>query len=160
MNKFTFFWHGPLSQWAQSPFKDQNGNSYNCCEQYMMAEKARIFGDNESLKKIMSTISPKDQKSLGRKVKGFNEKIWNTYSTLVVYEGNLLKFSQNPEFREELIKTQDTILVEASPYDKIWGISLREDDPRALNMETWQGENRLGFILTKIRDNIINKNLH
>ena len=62
--RFLFFWgHTPpadghvnescLSQWWMCRFS-AGGVEYNCAEQYMMAEKARIFGDNEMLEKIMA----------------------------------------------------------------------------------------------------------
>lgn len=159
-NRFTLFWDGPFSQWDRSPFIALDGLMYNCCEQYMMANKALLFKDEESFKKIMSTTNPREQKSLGRQVKNFVPLIWDTYSTMVVYDGNLLKFSQNEKHRQALLDTGDTILVEASPYDPIWGIKLREDDPAAKDMEAWQGENRLGFILTKVREVIRDEMAH
>lgn len=36
--------------------------------------------------------------------------------------------------------------------DRIWGIGLSKDDRRALNKETWKGQNLLGYILTRLRD--------
>jgi len=152
--KYTFFWNGPFSQWSKSPFMDLHGILYNTAEQYMMAQKAILFRDMETYLEIMKTTQPRDQKSLGRKVKNFNEKVWNVYSTMIVLDGNLLKFSQNKKHQDALLATGDSILVEASPYDKIWGISLAEEDPRALTMATWQGENRLGFVLTHVRETI------
>lgn len=151
--KFTFFWQDKyLTQWSTSPFADLSGLMYNCAEQYMMAQKALLFSDGETFKKIMSTTSPREQKDLGRQVKNFNQTIWDTYSTMIVYDANLLKFSQNEKHRETLLNTGDTILVEASPYDRVWGIGLRKEDPRANDMSTWQGQNRLGFILTRCRE--------
>lgn len=159
--KYTFFWQDKyFNQWSSCMFMDVEGIVYNCPEQYMMAQKALLFNDRETYAKIMSSNSPRDQKAMGRLVANFNQKIWDTYSTMIVYDGNLLKFSQNTKFREKLIETKGTILVEASPYDRIWGIGLKEDDPRALNMKTWQGENRLGFVLTKVRDTIISELAH
>jgi len=150
--KYTFFWNGPFSQWDASPFMDLNGLMYNCCEQAMMAHKAMTFKDEESFKKIMATTSPREQKALGRKVKNFNPKVWDVMSSLIVYDMNLLKFSQNKKHQEALLKTGDTILVEASPYDKIWGVSMSEDDSRINDMSQWKGQNRLGFILTRVRE--------
>jgi len=159
-NKFTFFWKGPISQWSKSPFMALDGLMYNCAEQAMMAQKALLFKDEETFKKIMATTSPKEQKALGRQVKNFNQLIWNTMSSLIVYDLNLLKFSQNEKHRQALLDTGDTILVEASPVDKIWGIGMSEDNPECQYMSQWQGENRLGFILTHVREVIKDEMVH
>src|SRR5579883_1488555 len=45
--QFTFFWHGPFSQWHGCTFR-VDGVAYNCAEQYMMAQKAVLFGDEEA----------------------------------------------------------------------------------------------------------------
>ena len=152
--KYTFFWNGPFSQWDASPFMDLTGLMYNCCEQAMMAHKAMTFKDEESFKKIMGTTSPREQKALGRKVKNFNPKVWDVMSSLIVYDMNLLKFSQNKKHQEALLKTGDTILVEASPYDVIWGIGLGVDDPKAKDRSQWRGTNWLGEAIMKVRDEL------
>ena len=50
--------------------------------------------------------------------------------------------------------TTGTTLVEASPYDKIWGIGLKSTSPLAQNRSTWKGTNLLGKILTEVRDEL------
>ncbi len=152
--KFTFFWAGPFSQWATSVFKI-DGVTYSSAEQYMMAEKARFFGDEETVKKIMQTAIPYEQKKLGRQVKNFNKNKWKAVARDVVYKGNVAKFSQNPHLKEKLMETKGTTLVEASPHDELWGIGLREDDPRAQNRSQWQGRNWLGEVITKVREKFI-----
>lgn len=117
----------------------------------MMAEKARLFEDSKTLKKILSTNSPKEQKSLGREVKNFNVQKWESKAKEIVLNGNLAKFRQDKKLRQLLLDTGDSILVEASPYDKIWGIGLTEDDKRAKSKSTWQGKNWLGYILTEVK---------
>ena len=67
---------------------------------------------------------------------------------------NLLKFSQNQNFKDFLLSTGDKILVEASPYDRIWGIGMLETDNRAENPLLWNGENLLGFALMEVRDQL------
>jgi len=151
--RFTFFWQGPFSQWYPSRF-EVDGVTYSHAEQYMMAEKARLFGDGEVLRMILSAKTPKEQKAMGRKVRGFDESLWNSMAKEIVKRGNIAKFSQNPDLLEKLLSTDGTTLVEASPYDTIWGIGLRADDPLAEDRATWRGSNWLGEILTEVREEL------
>lgn len=151
--KFTFFWGGPFSQWWDSPFT-ADGVKYSCAEQYMMAGKATMFEDYETLAAIMKTGSPREQKALGRQVKNFDDEQWRMHARDVVFRGNILKFSQDTELKNILLETVGTTLVEASPHDKLWGIGLGEDDPLAHNRATWQGENWLGEVLNKVRSSL------
>jgi ribA/ribD-fused uncharacterized protein len=139
-----------------------DGVFYNCCEQYMMAEKARLFGDQEALEQIMATSEPKEQKAWGRKVQGFVKEEWERieengkpFCWNAVYKANYHKFTQNKGLRHELFSTAGTTLVEASPYDDVWGIKLGEEDPRALDRSQWQGTNWLGEVLTQLREDLM-----
>ena len=85
---FVFFWgskphtgisNAIFSQWYMRDFKDENNVTYNCCEQYMMSHKALLFKDQEIYDEIMSSNDPAEIKTLGRKVKNFDEKIWNEH---------------------------------------------------------------------------------
>jgi ribA/ribD-fused uncharacterized protein len=153
--KFTFFWHGPFSQWYMSDFV-VNGIKYNCAEQYMMCGKARLFEDWNSFGQILQLTSPKQMKILGRGIRGFDKSHWEIYAKEIVYDGNKAKFEQNRSLHDQLMATEGSTLVEASPYDSIWGIGLSEKDPRALNRAEWLGTNWLGEILTKLREDLIN----
>ena len=153
---FTFFWGGEFSQWYPSEFTI-NGVSYSCCEQYMMAQKALMFGDQETFEKVMKTKSPKEQKALGRLVKNFDKDVWEAKCKDIVYEANYAKFTQDKDLYDVLLSTEGTELVEASPEDKIWGIGLSEFDPRIMNKANWLGTNWLGEILTKLREDLMNQ---
>ena len=158
---FVFFWghtdrkedvnKSCLSQWYMCSFVVDNV-SYNCAEQFMMAEKARIFGDDDTWQQIMASYDPMTIKKLGRKVRNFNAYVWKKNCQQIVKRGNLAKFSQNQKLLEYLLGTGDKILVEASPKDTIWGIGLAEDASEASNPRLWQGENLLGFTLMEVRD--------
>jgi len=152
--KFFFFYRHPLGQWNKKSF-DVNKIKYNCAEQYMMAQKALIFGDFEIHKKIMEEESPKIQRILGRKVKGFNQELWNEKATDIVFQGNYAKFTQNEELKEILLSTKGSTLVEASPTDFIWGIKIGENDERRFYRHLWKGQNLLGEILMKVRQYIL-----
>lgn len=161
-SKILFFFrqhaeNGCLSQWHEgNPFQDESGVVYYTAEHFMMAEKARLFGDKASLEKILSTHSPSSIKKLGREIRGFDSGIWNEKKYEIVLKGNLLKFSdQNIGLKNFLLRTGNRILAEASPYDTIWGIGLSEDSPEAMNPENWKGENLLGFILMEVRDKLM-----
>ena len=157
--KFTFFWketeeNGIFSNWYRLSFTI-DGVEYNCTEQHMMAGKAKLFGDTKTLAKIMKETSPRALKKLGKEVKPYDDGKWKAVSRNVVYEGNYGKFSQNAEAKELLIATVGTTLVEASPYDQLWGIGLKGDHKLAQDRATWQGTNWLGQVLTKLRDDLI-----
>lgn len=146
-----FLKESPFTQWSMIPFKI-DGIEYNCAEQWMMACKARFFGDRETLKKIMDADHPRDQKSLGRQVKGFVKSEWDNVAKSFVQEGNVAKFEQNEFARKELLATKDTLLVEVNPEDPIWGIALSRTE--AKNGKLWQGTNWLGEVLTKVRNDL------
>ena len=157
-DKYVFFWNGPFSQWYPSKFVIDEVE-YNCCEQYMMAKKALLFNDIESHKMIMYSKSPDEQKGFGRRVKGFDKDKWEAVCRQIVFDGNYAKFTQNPKLLKELNDTKDLEIVEASPYDKIWGIGLHETDERCLDKSQWQGTNWLGEAIMQVRDRLwIEKN--
>lgn len=168
--KFLFFWgHTPkaeeqideacLSQWWPCRFTVE-GIEYNCAEQFMMAEKARLFGDEEMLKKIMGTVYPKEMKAYGRAVQNFDKEKWDAACYEIVKQGNKAKFSQNPTLWAYLKETKNRILVEASPRDRIWGIGMGKSNPDAQDPLKWRGTNLLGFALTEVRDQLLQKEVH
>ena len=120
-------------------------------EQYMMYCKAMLFTDFEAAKKILAEHNPRRVKELGRQVRRFNDDTWYVFRWRFVYAGNKYKFTQCEDLKEKLFSTQRTTLVEASPYDKIWGIGLKEGDPKTKQRSTWEGKNLLGEILTELR---------
>ncbi|MBQ4580748.1 MAG: NADAR family protein [Clostridia bacterium] len=145
--------HSCLSQWWQADFVYE-GVRYCCMEQCMMAGKARLFDDAAALEKILASDDPKTIKALGRQVQGFQSDAWDQVKYALIAAGNLCKFSQNPALRDFLLSTGNAILVEASPYDTIWGIGLAAEDPRAKDPSQWRGQNLLGFALMEVRDEI------
>ena len=159
--EIIFFWgHTPnpkkitkscFSQWYDV-YLEINGIQYHTTEQYMMASKARLFGDEDTLNEIMNATTPFEYKKLGRKVKGFEPSLWDEKKLDIVVEGNKAKFGQNPELKEFLLSTDDAILVEASPYDTIWGIGMDKETALNSNVEDWKGENLLGCALMEVRD--------
>lgn len=150
----VYFVRGPFSQWAYSPFVDEDGIKYINCEQYMMARKAIIFNDFETLSKIMNETNPKIIKDLGRLVKNYNEETWNAIRFEEVKRGNYFKFSQNENFKKMLLSTGDRQLVEAAWYDSVWGVGLRQEDDRILDENNWNGLNLLGKAVTAVREMI------
>lgn len=148
--EYVFFWGGPLSNWYPAKFT-ADYRDYLTSEHYFMAHKAMIFHDMETLQKIFKAQTPSEAKSLGRKVVGFNNKIWDDYKEHIMIDANVHKFSQNEEEKNYLLSTGNKILVEASPYDKIWGIGMGEDHPTIHDPTTWKGLNLLGFCLMEVR---------
>lgn len=159
--KYYFFWNAksPFSNWHKARFLEGN-IEYNCTEQYMMYKKALLFNDKEIANEILKCKLPSEQKRLGRLVKNFNKEIWDKNCLDIVYNGNKLKFLQNPDMLKSLIDTKGKFLVEASPFDTIWGIGMSEDEAKKIDPSMWKGQNLLGKVLTKLRDDLMEeKNL-
>jgi ribA/ribD-fused uncharacterized protein len=153
---FTFFFTeaSPFSQWYRCRF-EADGRVFSCMEQYMMLGKATLFGDAATAEKIMAADHPRQHKALGRKVTPFDDRVWKRERENIVLAGNRAKFTQNEDLRALLLATAGTTLVEASPYDRIWGIGLGANDPRAQDPSKWRGENLLGYVLTRLRDELL-----
>ncbi len=148
----VLFWKppNPFGQWTLSPF-EIDGKSYMCAEQYMMAEKARLFGDSEIERQILQSDSPRQQQKLGKQVSGFNEDEWVSQRRNIVFRGNVAKFTQDTLLKTLLLETGDRRMVEASPIDRIWGIGFSADNPMAYSPGRWAGLNLLGIILEDVR---------
>lgn len=162
--EFLFFWgHQPLpdgsvgtsclSQWWPSEFTVE-GVTYPSAEHFMMAEKARLFGDDESRARILSASHPRSAKRIGRGVRNFDDSIWCEHRFEIAVRGNVAKFSRNDGLREFLASTENRVIVEASPVDRIWGIGLAADAPDVEDPEKWRGLNLLGFALMECRDRL------
>ncbi|MGW1197340.1 NADAR family protein [Streptomyces sp. NPDC002536] len=162
--KYVHFWgHRPrrdgsvgpgcFSQWWPSPFT-VDGTVYATAEHWMMAGKARLFGDAEAEAAALAAAHPKQAKDAGRSVRGFDEEQWRRHRFELVVQGSVHKFAQHPELRAYLLGTGDRVLVEASPPDRVWGIGLAADDERAQDPAQWRGLNLLGFALMEARQRL------
>ncbi len=160
-DKFVFFFtdKDAFSNWHPSPFSVKNVK-FTCAEQYMMYCKAKLFGDHEIADKIIASTSPKEQKALGRAVRGYDDEIWKKRRFAIVVAGLVYKFEQNPATKKLLLETQGKILVEASPYDKIWGVGLAASDPNILDPSKWKGQNLLGKALMEVREILMAKEMN
>lgn len=145
--------HRWLSQWFPSPFV-AGGVRYATAEHWMMAEKARLFGDDEMCARILESRHPSQAKKLGGRVRGFDEARWQAHRFEIVVQGNLHKFRQLEELGAQLRATDPSILVESSPTDAIWGIGLAQEDPDAQDPLRWRGLNLLGFALMEVRERL------
>ncbi|MEU9185033.1 NADAR family protein [Streptomyces sp. NPDC048484] len=162
--KYLHFWgHRPrtdgrigascLSQWWPSPFT-ADGVEYRTAEHWMMAHKARRFGDAEAERRALDAPNPALAKKAGRMVRGFDEAVWERERFGIVAEGSVRKFASDGELSAFLLGTGERVLVEASPVDRVWGIGLAADDERAFDPDRWQGPNLLGFALMEARDRL------
>ena len=142
--------NGYLSNWYPSQFiyADQQ---FSSMEQYMMYWKAVCFHDKSIASEILKTDDVAEIKSLGRRVFGYDDNVWNGLRQIIVYEGLLAKFSQNEELKEKLLETGNATLAEAAVRDKIWGIGLSMNDMNRFDRAKWKGQNLLGYALMIVR---------
>ncbi|MFG1953520.1 NADAR family protein [Micromonospora sp. NPDC048830] len=159
--KYLHFWgHRPrrdgsvgpgcLSQWWPAPFT-VDGRTFDTAEHWMMWHKATLFGDHGVAERILSAGHPQRAKSLGRQVSGFDETVWAARRYDIVVAGSVAKFAAHDDLRAFLLGTGDSVLVEASPVDRVWGIGLAADHPDAADPARWRGANLLGFALMDAR---------
>ncbi|KAG6831897.1 hypothetical protein H0H87_003548 [Tephrocybe sp. NHM501043] len=163
---FTFFWttnhiNGWASQWFPAPFTasvtidtEEEEVHFPTTEHWMMLQKALLFHDIEIAQKVIASTSTqkrdmKSVKSLGRKVKNFDDEVWKSHRRRIVFEGNLHKYQQNGELKRRLLATGNTEIAEAAPRDRIWGIGFGEKNAPA-QYDRW-GQNLLGKALVQVR---------
>lgn len=154
-NNKVFFWNGIFSNWYPCKFT-YNNVEFNCSEQALMYEKAILFKDQKTAQRILEAKTPKEQKALGRLVKNYNENIWSKNREKIMINILLAKFTSNNKLKNVMIKYKNYQFVEASPFDRIWGIGLHEDNELIKNETNWRGQNLLGKALTKVCNQINN----
>lgn len=161
---YYFFWgHTPkgegavdkacLSQWFLRPF-DVDGVVYASAEHFMMAEKARLFGDREALARVLVCKTPAEAKKIGREVRGYDDQRWGAARLEAVVRGNLAKFGAHEDMLRVLLGTGEKVIVEAAPRDRIWGIGMGASNPDARLPARWRGRNLLGFALVEARERL------
>lgn len=110
---YFFYGHKPpisgvdsscLSQWFVREFTI-DGVDYPTAEHWMMAEKARLFGDEKMLTNILDSEGPKEAKAFGRKVSNFDNETWGEHKFDIVVKGNSAKFSQHEDMKQFLLAT-------------------------------------------------------
>lgn len=182
--KFVYFWgkEDIFSQWHNRGFSDKDIH-FKTAEHYMMFQKAVFFEykkksideikaiiekarqlQNETgkrsrniLVRILDAETPKKAKELGRDVRFFNKEKWEAVVKKILIKGNSLKFEQNEDLLKVFLSFKTQRFVEASPFDRIYGIGMRDSDPRASDPARWLGENILGDAFTELRDMLLPK---
>lgn len=167
-NNILLFQKGPLSLW-HGAFEGQSGGfralidtapedgeyfQFNCGEQFVMASKAALFKDWNAVGAILMTSSPREQQSLGRQVKNFDQQVWDREKLGIYFTACTGKFHQNPELRRYLTQIPRHCLIAEGTTDKVWGIGMTLDDPSAFDVRNWPGQNLLGRVLMEERDEL------
>ena len=149
-----YFWRGEFSNWYPCIFiyKDHR---FNNSEQAFMWEKAMFFDDEKIAAQLLKETNPKYAKALGRQVRNFNQDFWLVASFPAMVAVNFAKWNSSDYLRDLIVSTHPKKLVEASPYDKIWGVGLAQDDDRILDKRNWKGMNLLGKALMNVRKELI-----
>lgn len=108
-------------------------------EAAFQAQKCRT----EEEKRLFTTLRPSDAKRLGRRVDLRPD--WEEVKVGIMEEIVRAKFTQNELLRQQLLATGDAILEEGNTWnDTFWGVHLSNG----------QGENHLGRILMKVRQEL------
>ena len=154
-DKHVAFWGSEFSNFYPCSF--QEGDYYwKSSEQCFMVKKAEYFKDNEILEEILKAETPDKAKKLGRKVKNFDAEKWSEVCFEKMYEAVYAKFSQNSNLKELILSDEfkGKGFVEGSPFDEIWGVKMDWRNPDIDNEENWQGQNLLGKVLNKVREDL------
>lgn len=139
---------------TDTPF-EYSGVQFSSSEHAFMYAKAECFKDSNIMTELKQSFGthPAVAKKLGRAVKPYNDKKWRAVRYPVMIDVLKSKFS-HPELKQQLLDTGDRILVEASPFDAIWGVKMDMNDPRIRNPKLWRGENLLGCALMEVRQQL------
>ena len=141
----------PFSNWNITPGIKYDGYEFSSSETLFMYLKAKVFRDDEMAERIVP-LDPKAAKKCGRLVSPYSDEVWERERENAMYVALKAKLDASQEFRDALLAEEyrGKTFVEASPYDKIWGIKLSVADAYA--GKEWKGLNLLGKLLTELRD--------
>lgn len=154
-DKHVAFWGSAFSNFYPRSFTE-GGKVWKNSEQCFMAKKAKFFGDEEMYNAILNSETPKEAKKYGRLVKNFDAEKWSKVCFDKMYDAVYAKFSQNNDLKELLLSSdfEGKGFVEGSPFDAIWGVKMDWRNPDIDNEENWQGQNLLGKVLNKVREDL------
>lgn len=140
-----------LSNWYPAGF-ELEGRRFSSVEQYFMWKKAVLFGDADAAEAILATDDCAQMKALGRRVRGFDGKVWSACRPKVMEAALLAKCRQNPDIKKALLETGDDVIVECSEDDRIWGNGLAMSDPDRDDPRRWTGQNLMGRSWMHVRE--------
>ena len=140
----------PLSNFHPSPFL-LHGIEYHSTEQLIQHQKAKLCGDKQAERSILSAKAPLECKKLSREITNFSFKRWSENARELCKEGIEAKFTQNPQLMQALLETGHKILVECAK-DTLWGTGVPLSDPQCLNKKYWKSQGLLGMILQEIQE--------
>ena len=126
-------------------------------EKAIMLCKASLMGDNKTFRKIVGAANPTIAKRLGRQVTPFNEELWQKNVCRIAKDVIICKFTSSIGLEKKLLETDNYLLAEATPRDKIWGIGISKNDTNINYPCKWKGSNILGWALMEARYFIKNK---
>ena len=155
INNHLFFFskYSFLSNFSPANFTI-NGTDYTCSEQYIQHQKALLFKAKDTARKIMLTNIPGQMKRLNTNLSNFNQDLWEQKAPDICYTALKDKFAQNPELQKKLQEIEDKVLIEAFPYDNVWGIGFSKDEPNLFQKKSSWGTNIQGKMLMKVRSEI------
>lgn len=146
-NALVLFWgdsvkypyNGAFSNFFYLKHTDEAGTNWSCSEAQFMYYKALNAGDTEAASVIVSSsenIAPKDAKSIGRKITNYDDDKWAQSRYAAMYDVCYWKYQSNIGFFTNVFalipNDKNVIFVEASPYDKIWGVGQTAETIRTL----------------------------
>ncbi len=143
-----------FSQWYMAGFEVEGHRFVNSAH-YVMAAKAKLFGDDQAYQNLLGVSSAEDIQTLGRSIQGFNESLWLDNRMGIVDTSVEAKFAQNPALMAFLKASAEKVIAEANPVDKIWGTGLADNDINATNPAEWPGESLLGFVIMAVRHRLL-----
>ena len=159
-NKFALFYKEWPSNFCKTKFiweAFSEKPEFFCTEQAFMWTKAKLFGDEEMATNILKSDSPMECKKFGRAVIGYDDKKWSEVRYDYMLQVNRARFEQDKGLQAKLLdkKFDGLVFVEASPYDRVWGVGLEQDDPRIDDEKNWLGTNLLGQAITQVREELL-----
>ncbi len=151
-------------EYAKNPLY-VNGRKYVSVIQYMMSEKALLFGDINSYANILNESDPQTLLELGDKIVGADAEVWSKVFREVLFRGNVAKCLSDEEFKSTLLETGNCVLINADVDDDFYGAGVSKDKLvdgsglLILDPDMWhkdgsdkQAENILGFVLMGVRE--------